>query len=69
MIYNQSQKENKYCNIVLINLSVEYFVDGVCKQAWLLYEHHVKKNSQTANLKQFILVLPEDHALLLLEVE
>lgn len=54
---------------MLINLSVEYFVDEICKQAWLLYEHHVKKNSQTAYLKQLILVLPEDHALLLLDVE
>ena len=54
---------------MLINLSVEYFVDEICKQTWLSYEHHVKKNSQTAYLKQLILVLPEDHALLLLDVE
>ena len=59
-----TKSKEKYCNIVLINLSVENFVDEICTQTWLLYE---KKNSQIAYLKHLKLVLPEDHALVLLD--
>ena len=51
-----AKSKEKYCNIVLINLSVENFVDEICTQTWLLYEHHFKKNSQIAYLKHLKLV-------------
>ena len=69
LIYNQWQKvKNKYCNIVQINKSVEYFVDEVCKQAQLSCVHRFVKNSQAAYFKHLKSASPEDNALVLLDV-
>ena len=54
--------------MIQLNGTIEEFVDEVCKQTEFLCEHYDIKNSQAIYLEHSKSTLPEDNALILLDV-